>query len=696
MEELYYLINRPVSHNSEIVDAFVTDVAKATGLTAMTVKQKLQGTAFEVFQTSRDKVQIDKYHTVLKSFNIPSFIIPKSKVKTSGEPISCKAIKSDGDSVVLLDGQGREIVTLDDSMSGLMVLGAINIDRVKSKRINKMAIAKSAVFSPMEIINLIMMNSPVMDLCLPGTKDEPAKIIRIDSRRFTFNSLGKDRAYSSAENFRVIMGKVQGALKSSMVDTGFGENSLPFLSLHYEGKEDNVLLDFTIYSRVAFLAARYKLFNKVTVKEGLVSDSPVLADLGGALWASPLLLSLPNNIGNIKNFLTGAGSGQTGGDQTVSDRGNTSVKDESIEKHFANKTENLPAPPVSAMTFSSGWSINDMRNYISITTRVLRQMGPPLLFFPLVGLSVLFTGVAYMGSMIEPLTISALSMGVVLFVHAFVLLKRKRTIENHPTAKIGTMPMGEVEIMGRARQKYYLKSPYSMLDCIYYSYKVYTYETDNRGNRRKILKSGGESGPVPFYLEDESGRVVINPKGAVIKGGITETHSGSSFTSFAMGGSAYGAGEKEVIETVIPAGMSVFVLGYGKRVIEDRKSSAREFLERLRAFKSDKDKMSSFDTDSDGKMSVTEWEEVKAHVRDEILKEKLENAGKSANIQVSEHPSGGMFYITDSHEEGILKSLTWRVPFMFCVGFSGLVVGFLYLPRFIILRKLLLARLFEW
>lgn len=673
MSEVYYLINRPVSHNSEIVEGFVGEVSKATGLTSMLVKQKLQGTAFEVFQANTDLEKLESFKEVLDNCKIPSFIISKKQVKSAEEPIVCKSIKEVAGTLTLIDGKGEEIITLDAKSNGLMVLGAINVDRVRRKRLNKMAIAKTATFSPMEIINLIFLNGPVIDLCVSGFN----QVIRINSRRFNFNSLGEDRTPSSSQNLRVIMNKLQTSLKSSMVDTGFGENSLPFLSLDYSepgADGGKVLKDFTLYSKVVFHAVANKLFNKINLKENLSSDAPVLKSLGGAFWASPLFLSMPGlRI-----------SQNSGGSADIGD----------LEKHFKTDKNILPAPPVEPTSFYHGGTVGDITYYLSTHMKTLRLLGHPALVVPLVLVTLSSTGVAYLASMLEPMALASLSMGFILLFHSFVLLKRKRTIENHPTVNIGTMPMGEVEISGRAVPKYYLKAPYSLLDCVYYSYRVYSYESNSQGQSVKVLKGGGESGDVPFYLEDDTGKVVVNPKGAIIKGGVRETHDGSGFSIFSSAG--FGGSGKIIEETVIPAGLKLYVMGYGQRVIVDRQASRAVFNEKLRDLKLDKNQMDRFDFDGDGRIDDREWEEAKSHVRDEILQEKLENAGQGKNIEVAEHPSSGLFYISDNHEEGILSSLSWRVPLSFISGVAGIVVGFMYLPRLIILRNLLLARLFEW
>ncbi len=51
------------------------------------------------------------------------------------------------------------------------------------------------------------------------------------------------------------------------------------------------------------------------------------------------------------------------------------------------------------------------------------------------------------------------------------------------------MPMGEVEVYGTAGSKYYLRAPYSLTECVYYSYKVYKQIRTSEGSHLKLIEA---------------------------------------------------------------------------------------------------------------------------------------------------------------------------------------------------------------
>ncbi len=59
--------------------------------------------------------------------------------------------------------------------------------------------------------------------------------------------------------------------------------------------------------------------------------------------------------------------------------------------------------------------------------------------------------------------------GVSWFFEGIALLRIKRVIENLPTSKILSMPMGLVEVKGKAKWKEKLYSPISETPCVYYT-----------------------------------------------------------------------------------------------------------------------------------------------------------------------------------------------------------------------------------
>ncbi|MFH1100465.1 MAG: GIDE domain-containing protein [Methanobacteriota archaeon] len=104
-----------------------------------------------------------------------------------------------------------------------------------------------------------------------------------------------------------------------------------------------------------------------------------------------------------------------------------------------------------------------------------------------------------------------------------VWFKHKRLIENIPTSKIRSLAMGLVEIYGQVFPvgDKLLISPHTQKSCVYYRYLVERYEThyDSRTKRTEgrwvTVKNISER--ISFYVKDETGTVLVDPKGAHIE-----------------------------------------------------------------------------------------------------------------------------------------------------------------------------------
>lgn len=111
-------------------------------------------------------------------------------------------------------------------------------------------------------------------------------------------------------------------------------------------------------------------------------------------------------------------------------------------------------------------------------------------------------------------SIAGFVFGIFLFFKGFILLKKKRLIENLPTSKIRSLAMGLVEIFGAVvpAEKMILKSPFSNKDCVYYGYTVEELRGSGKNQRWVTVKKDEKY--VHFYLKDETGMVLVDPKGA--------------------------------------------------------------------------------------------------------------------------------------------------------------------------------------
>ncbi len=106
--------------------------------------------------------------------------------------------------------------------------------------------------------------------------------------------------------------------------------------------------------------------------------------------------------------------------------------------------------------------------------------------------------------------------GVYLFFRGFRIYWIFRVLRNLPVSTIRSLAMGLVRVRGRATGSETLTSPLTSQPCYYYSLRIAKWETDSRNNSywRRYWR---DTDQVRFYLEDETGKVLLNPRGAELQ-----------------------------------------------------------------------------------------------------------------------------------------------------------------------------------
>jgi hypothetical protein len=155
---------------------------------------------------------------------------------------------------------------------------------------------------------------------------------------------------------------------------------------------------------------------------------------------------------------------------------------------------------------------------------------------------------------------------VYLFVRGFRLLQRKRLIMDTPSSKIRSASMGLVELSGLAVGPYTLPAPITGVPC--YFYRTLAWQWKQNGKSSSWVKAAEESMHVPFYLDDTTGRVLVDPQGAEmdIHRDFHEEFSNSVFSS----------------NLDIPANISIFLSRHG--VGSDKKIKVEEYCIKVKNF----------------------------------------------------------------------------------------------------------------
>ena len=149
--------------------------------------------------------------------------------------------------------------------------------------------------------------------------------------------------------------------------------------------------------------------------------------------------------------------------------------------------------------------------------------------------------------------------GIYLFYLGFRTLQRKRLILNTPTSKIRSASIGLVEVNGLAVGPYTMIAPITAVPCYYY--RTVAWQRRQRGKHQEWEKVADESLHLPFYLDDNSGRLLVDPQGAEmdIHRDFHDEFSDSFFSS-SLG---------------VPVNVSSFLARHG--VSDDKKTKVEEY-----------------------------------------------------------------------------------------------------------------------
>lgn len=116
------------------------------------------------------------------------------------------------------------------------------------------------------------------------------------------------------------------------------------------------------------------------------------------------------------------------------------------------------------------------------------------------------------GSVQSP-PLSLLFVGTILFAYGFILYRRYRLLQDTPRIHARAVAMGFVHVRGKTvgNETQTLKSPITKLPCCYYSWSIEKYLLDQKNHWFSIFR---DTKSCRFYIDDGTGRVLVNPAGA--------------------------------------------------------------------------------------------------------------------------------------------------------------------------------------
>lgn len=262
--------------------------------------------------------------------------------------------------------------------------------------------------------------------------------------------------------------------------------------------------------------------------------------------------------------------------------------------------------------------------------------------------------------------------GIALFIWGFFQLRKKQIIENIPTSKIRSMAMGLVEIQGAAVDWMPLTAPFTQKKCVFYHYQVQELRRSKNSSHWVTIKEG-KTEQSPFFVTDDTGKVLINPLGANFDLVPAYQQQFSNFSGLPDHVTAFleqnqvrfktffGLGTKtlKLIEYVIVPHEPVFIIGVCQN---NRHQLAMEYRnrvnDRLKMLKQNPDQLAKFDQNKDGQISMEEWEVARQVIAQEVRNE--EEQESEVFIGKGER-SDQWFFISSKSEKSVLNYLKLKI-----------------------------------
>lgn len=159
--------------------------------------------------------------------------------------------------------------------------------------------------------------------------------------------------------------------------------------------------------------------------------------------------------------------------------------------------------------------------------------------------------------------------GIVAFFQGFRVYSKSRLLQDTPSTPIRSIAMGFVRIHGKAKSDQLVKSPVTHTPCCYYIVQIHKWEEfkdggayssdKERGPRAGWMPHGAEADGVWFFLEDATGRVLVDPHGAKYDLDMPGTREVDSLAASSLAIS--GVSERELLAYVARVGRTPMMPG---------------------------------------------------------------------------------------------------------------------------------------
>ncbi|MDA8403226.1 MAG: GIDE domain-containing protein [Desulfobacteraceae bacterium] len=603
----------------ENIQESLTEAAAATGINVSELRMRLTGTGIGALTVNRPLKELERCADDLKSIGLPAAVIEKDLIKKSRLPAAAKKLHLSAASMAFEDANGETLFQINDQTDLLIIITDLSGQSVR-QRMTAMTYTGTAVNSSFEeSLKKISIARPAA--IFYALNNPSVTGVYVDADIFSFMGLNEHLTCAKGTNFRVMINQAMALAKSCVMDENFGLSLLPGASPEWNSDKPAIEKELGRYARYIIAAAGNKLLVKGSeipgqeiINKGLDQEGPET-------------------------------------DDTTINNGNSA------------STEKLKSPPDISASRLVTFFQTSMPEIIAV---MIVSISP---------FSLLMSGVRsihHHHRLWEAAAGASIALaGSLMFVYALLMLYYRRIVENTPTSKIRSLSMGMVELSGKTRRYFDLKTSATLTPCVFYQCRHYKYTKTGDSSRWALTRSVS-SGKISFYIEDGTGRVLVNPKGAIFKIPLTtQTFSGSFIPSLSL---QLSDPDTKVVEDLIPVGVRVYVLGSAQ--IERHGLDTRtRIIDKLRQLKQNPESLNRYDANGDGQIDGNEWEAARQDAATQVYAESLTDASANAETVVIEKPRFGLlpFIVADS-EKGLVRQLMFRTVLFLAAGI--ITIGF--------------------
>jgi hypothetical protein len=640
MSDAYYLIVRKQRLTDEQLADHVRRLAERLGVDAYNLRLALRGDGLASLRYG-DPRGLRELGQALTPLGYQWGVVEARRMEH--EPLEVRRFDRQTNTLGFEGKFGRRDLRRGEAV--VAVLAATQGDLI-SKLIRKSAYhgGKATALTDEEKMLAILGQGPVLDLYLlpkgASAADDPVAL-RVLPGRFDVASIGGDPLGGARQNFTHVLDEVRKLAGRFELDLDFGFSQLPG-----GGSDASNSPDAAERNRAS--VARY---GHCVVE--LARQSPARPRVSGASL-SPLdrLAAAGVAAGGAAGVAVGAAAGALGGAMSL--RGSAAGATPRVADDDGPP---LPPPPPSVR---EGWA-NDWRVWPALV-----YFGGYVLLGALAAFAKASSGAvaAFLFSVGFRYGLFFFAAAGLLFYEGFRFLRLRRLMADTPTSKARSAAVGMVEMAGHCERWCNLLSPLGQVPCVYYRLERFKRRQGKYGENQWQRVSVVNSGSTPFYLRDDTGRVLVNPAGAKIR--AAEKRIFEEGTNSLFGVIMPVSPDDRYVEETIPEGAYVYVLGFAAPLQAERLPLRQRVADKLRALKMDRATLMRYDANHDGQIDQGEWGAARADAERAATAESLadgEQATRNAeNIAIERPPLRGLpFVISGSTEKRLSAAYGWAM-----------------------------------